>query len=44
MLLLSLSEDQIGHDEGGDHREEGLPDPPEDVGQTYVQKVIASKM
>merc|ERR1719361_1511205 len=34
VLLLRLSEDQIGEDEGGNHREERIPHSPEDVGQT----------
>jgi len=34
VLLLCLGEDQVGHDEGGNHSEEGLPDSPEDVWQT----------
>ena len=35
VLLLSLSEDQVGHDEGGNHSEEGLPDSPQSVGQSF---------
>ena len=34
VLLLGLSEDQIGEDEGRSNDEEGLPDPPENIGQT----------
>ena len=44
MLLLSLSEDEIGEDEGGHHSEERLPDSPEDVGQTYVSKIFVKYM
>ena len=34
MLLLSLSEDEVGHDEGRQDDEDRLPDPPESVGKT----------
>ena len=42
MLLLGLGKDQIGKDEGGDHGEERLPDPPENVGQTWRKSFIFS--
>ena len=34
MLLLCLSEDEVGHDEWREDNEDGLPDPPEGVGKT----------
>ena len=34
VFLLSLSEDEVGHDEGRQDDEDGLPDPPESVGET----------
>ena len=34
VFLLSLSEDEVGHDEGRQDDEDGLPDPPEGVGET----------
>ena len=34
VLLLCLSEDKVGHDEGGQDDEDRLPDPPEGVGKT----------
>ena len=35
MLLLGLSEDEVGQDEGRHHGEEGLPDSPQSVGQSF---------
>ena len=35
MLLLGLSEDEVGQDEGRHHCEEGLPDSPQSVGQSF---------
>ena len=35
VLLLSLGEDEVGHDEGRKDDEDGLPDPPESVGKTF---------
>ena len=34
VLLLCLGEDEVGHDEGREDDEDGLPDPPEGVGKT----------
>ena len=34
MLLLSLSEDEVRHDEGRNNNEEGAPDSPQSVGET----------
>ena len=34
VFLLSLSEDEVGHDEGRQDDEDRLPDPPEGVGKT----------
>ena len=35
MLLLGLSEDEVGQDEGRHHCEEGLPNSPQSVGQSF---------
>ena len=34
VLLLSLGEDEVRHDEGREDDEDRLPDPPESVGKT----------
>ena len=38
MLLLGLSEDEVGQDEGRHHCEEGLPNSPQSVGQSFEIK------
>ena len=35
MLLLGLSEDEVGQDEGRNHGEEGLPDSPQSIRQSF---------
>ena len=35
VLLLCLGKDEVGHDEGREDNEDGLPDPPEGVGKTW---------